>query len=56
MQWLVKEVMFGLMEVKTRRGRPCREWLDDIRGGVERKFTYSAEQLCVRNLLEVPTQ
>ena len=28
---LVKEVMFGMMEGETRRGRPCREWLDDIK-------------------------
>jgi len=29
---LVKEVMFGIMEGETRRGRPCREWLGDIKG------------------------
>src|SRR6218665_345928 len=28
---LVKEVMFGTMEGELRRGRPCREWLDDIK-------------------------
>src|SRR6218665_1793828 len=28
---LVKEVMFGTMEGEMRRGRPCREWLDDIK-------------------------
>ena len=28
---LVKEVMFGMMEGETRRGRPCRERLDDIK-------------------------
>ena len=28
---LVKEVMFGIMEGETRRGRPCREWLDNIK-------------------------
>jgi len=27
---LVKEMMFGMMEAETR-GRPCREWLDDIK-------------------------
>ena len=27
---LVKEMMFGIMEAETR-GRPCREWLDDIK-------------------------
>jgi len=27
---LVKEVMFGEMEGKTTRGRPRREWLDDV--------------------------
>jgi len=30
---LVKEVMFGTMDGETRRGRPCREWLDDIKEG-----------------------
>src|SRR6218665_3063393 len=29
---LVKEVMFGMMEGETRRGRSCREWLGDIKG------------------------
>ena len=29
---LVKEVMFGTMEGELRRGRPCREWLDDMGG------------------------
>ena len=30
---LVKEVMFGMMEAETRRGKPflSREWLDDIK-------------------------
>ena len=28
---LMKEVMFGMMEGQTRRGRSCREWLDDIK-------------------------
>jgi len=28
---LVKEVMFGMMEGQMRRGRPCRERLDDIK-------------------------
>ena len=34
---LVKEVMFGMMQGESRRRRPCREWLDDIRewGGEE---------------------
>ena len=34
---LVKEVMFGTMEGELRRGRQCREWLDDIKewGGEE---------------------
>ena len=34
---LVKEVMFGTMEWESRRGRPSREWLDDIKewGGEE---------------------
>jgi len=27
----VKEVMFGTIEGESRRGRPCREWLDDIK-------------------------
>ena len=31
------EVMFGTMEGELRSGRPCREWLDDIKewGGEE---------------------
>lgn len=28
---LVKWVVFGMMDGQTRRGRPSREWLDDIR-------------------------
>ena len=28
---LVKEVVFGEMAGKTKRGRPRREWLDDIK-------------------------
>src|SRR6218665_1724680 len=34
---LVKEAMFGTMERESRRGRPCRQWLDDIKkwGGEE---------------------
>lgn len=28
---LVKCVVFGIMEGWTRRGRPSREWLDDIK-------------------------
>jgi len=28
---LVKEVVFGEMEGKTKRGRPKREWLDDVK-------------------------
>ena len=28
---LVKEVMFGMFEGQTRRGRPSREYLDDIK-------------------------
>jgi len=28
---LVKEVVFGEMEGKIKRGRPKREWLDDIK-------------------------
>ncbi len=28
---LVKGVVFGIMEGRTRRGRPSREWLDDIK-------------------------
>ena len=27
---LIKHLIFGKMEGKSRRGRPCREWLDDI--------------------------
>ena len=28
---LVKEVISGMLEGETRRGRPCREWLDNIK-------------------------
>ena len=28
---LVKEVVFGDMKGKTKRGRPKREWLDDVK-------------------------
>jgi len=28
---LVKGVVFGEMEGKIKRGRPCREWLDDVK-------------------------
>ena len=28
---LVKEVVFGEMKIKTKRGRPKREWLDDVK-------------------------
>jgi len=28
---LVKNVVFGIMEGASRRGRPNREWLDDIK-------------------------
>jgi len=28
---LVKEMVFGLMKWKTKRGRPKREWLDDVK-------------------------
>ena len=28
---LVKEVAFGEMKRKTKRGRPKREWLDDVK-------------------------
>ena len=28
---LVKSVVFGMMDGQTRRGRPSREWLDDIK-------------------------
>ena len=27
----VKDVMLGRMEGKSRKCRPCREWLDDIK-------------------------
>src|SRR6218665_2593604 len=42
---LVKEVMFGTMEGKSRRGRPCREWFDDIKewDGEEIHIAYSTE-------------
>ena len=27
---MLKATVFGVMEGKTRKGRPCREWTDDI--------------------------
>ena len=27
---LIKHLILGKMDGKSRRGRPCREWLDDI--------------------------
>ena len=27
---LMKQVIFGMMDEKGVRGRPCREWLDDV--------------------------
>jgi hypothetical protein len=27
----IKTVMLGMMDGNTRRGRPAREWLDDIK-------------------------
>src|ERR1700733_10921054 len=34
---LIKQVIFGMMDGTGIRGRPCREWLDDITdwGGME---------------------
>jgi len=26
----IRSVMMGMMEGNQRKGRPCREWLDDI--------------------------
>ena len=41
----MKEVLFGTMEGESRRGRPCRERLDDIKewGGEEIHIGYSTE-------------
>ena len=43
---MVKEVMFGTMEGESSRGRPCREWLNDIKkwGGEEIYIRYSTER------------
>jgi hypothetical protein len=27
---MIKHILFSRMDGKSRRGRPCREWLDDI--------------------------
>ena len=27
---MLKAIVFGVMEDITRKGRPCREWTDDI--------------------------
>ena len=35
---LVKEVMFGMMEGETRRGRPGRDWFDDIKEWCEEEI------------------
>ena len=31
--WLVKNVVFGIMDGQNRRGRPSRERMDDIKEG-----------------------
>ena len=39
--------MFGLMDGKGVRGRPCREWLDDIRDWCEmdiHKLSHTAQE------------
>ena len=33
---LVKHVLFGDLRGKKKRGRPCREWMDDIRDWSEK--------------------
>lgn len=38
---LIKQLLFGKMDGKSRKGRPCREWLDDI------------TEWCQRNLQEL---
>jgi hypothetical protein len=40
----LKTVMTGMMEGKGRRGRPCREWLDDIKDWCQSDI-YSLTQL-----------
>jgi len=35
---LVKVVVFGEMEGKTKRGRPRREWLDDVKEWCNKKI------------------
>ena len=27
---MVKNVVFGIMDGRNRKGAPCREWMDDI--------------------------
>ena len=43
---LIKHVVFAKMGGKSRRGRPCREWLDDITEWCQRSgqdlFSYCA--------------
>ena len=44
---LIKQTMFGLMDGKGVRGRPCREWLDDIRDWCEmdiHKLSHTAQE------------
>jgi len=51
---LVKEVMFGMMEGEARRGRPCREWMDDIEeccGEEIRTLNRKAQGRCARRML-----
>ena len=52
---LVKHLIFGKMDGKSRRGRPCREWLDDITEWCQRSghdlFHLAQDRRAWRNLI-----
>lgn len=52
---LIKHVLFSQMDGKSRRGRPCREWLDDITESCERSehdlFHLAQDRRAWKNLI-----
>lgn len=39
----IKSVMLGIIEGSNKRGRPCREWLDDIRDWCQKDIHYLSQ-------------
>lgn len=52
---LVKHLLFGKIDGKSRRGRPCREWLDDITDWCQRSgqelFHLAQDRQAWKNLI-----